>query len=272
VYTTEIKVRNVTETSNFSRCIIVVPCYNEARRLLRDRFLEYLDQQRSIDFLFVNDGSTDGTGSLLESMRLGHEDRIFVLDKKNNAGKGEAVRDGMLAAVEHFREASSFVGFWDADLATPLTEIPDLLQEMRDDPHWQMVFGSRVRLLGRNIHRKMTRHYLGRLFATAASLVLSLPIYDTQCGAKIFRVTPDLKRVLAEPFTSRWIFDVEIVARFIQLRGQAFCFSSIREFPVESWEDVSGSRVRPLDFFRSAFDLLRIHHRYLSNRHNKYRR
>ncbi|KAK3287117.1 hypothetical protein CYMTET_5346 [Cymbomonas tetramitiformis] len=84
-----------------------------------------------------------------------------------------------------------------------------------------MVFGARVALLGRYIQRKASRHYLGRIFATLASLVLDVPIYDTQCGAKMFRVTPDLNTVLSQPFRSRWIFDVELIARFVALRKKS---------------------------------------------------
>ena len=109
-------------------------------------------------------------------------------------------------------------------------------------------------------------HYLGRIFATVASKTLSLPIYDTQCGAKIFKVTPELTHVLAQPFLSRWIFDVEIVARYLQRCGREFCFSSMYEFPLDAWEDVGGSKLRPFDFFYAAFDIFRIHRRYLSSR------
>jgi len=252
----------------------VVPLYNEASRLRAEPFFAFLADpdplHRAVRFLFVNDGSTDNTLALLEAMRqraaaLGQADRIAVLDQQPNGGKAEAIRNGMLTALAQHKEGCEYTGFWDGDLATPLAAIPQLLGQLEAVPNLHMIFGSRVRLLGRDIHRKPVRHYLGRIFATAASHTLSLPIYDTQCGAKIFRATPDLARVLAEPFVSRWVFDVEIVARYLQLRGRAFCFASIYEFPLDAWEDVGGSKLRPFDFFHAAFDILRIRRRYLAD-------
>lgn len=246
-----------------ARCTIVVPCYNEADRLEPRKFAEFLAAERDISFLFVNDGSRDNTLQVLESLRRECSPSVEVLNKPVNAGKGEAVRDGMLRAIEVGK--SDFVGFWDADLATPLEAIPQLLRELVQKPQLQMVLGSRIRLLGRQIYRKAGRHYLGRIFATVASVMLRLPIYDTQCGAKIFRVTPSLSQMLNEPFVSRWVFDVELIARFIVLNGHntAFLHDSIYEFPLYKWEDVAGSKVQPADFLRAFIDMVKIREKYL---------
>ena len=101
------------------------------------------------------------------------------------------------------------MGFWDADLATPLAAVDEFAATLAERPTIEMVFGARVALLGRHINRLPSRHYLGRIFATLASTVLSLRIYDTQCGAKIFRNSAAFRRVMAEPFESPWIFDGE---------------------------------------------------------------
>ncbi len=241
-----------------ARCVVVVPCYNEAARLQPFLFSEFLAEDQQVEFLFVNDGSTDPTLSVLDALRTKHPERIHVLDKQPNGGKAEAVRAGMLAAIA--LEDVVVTGFWDADLATPLSVIPRLLNRLIEDPDLEMIFGSRVRLLGHFIHRRAIRHYLGRFFATAVSIMLELPIYDTQCGAKLFRVTPVLKSILASPFQSRWIFDVEIIARFMALHNKdaSFADRAIYEYALPRWEDVAGSKVRPLDFFTAFYELMKI--------------
>jgi dolichyl-phosphate beta-glucosyltransferase len=245
-------------------CTIVVPCYNEGARLRSDAFLEFLNQHANVRFLFVNDGSTDNTLSVLQKMQEQSDGRVQILDKQPNGGKAEAVRSGMLAALEDPQIAC--VGFWDADLATPLDALPEFFTLLANNDRLQMVFGSRVRLLGRQVHRRATRHYLGRIFATTVSIVLRLPIYDTQCGAKLFRATPELREVLSEPFLSRWVFDVEILARYIALRrgDTSYLREGIFEATLMRWDDVAGSKVRPGDFLKASLDVFRIYLRYLA--------
>jgi dolichyl-phosphate beta-glucosyltransferase len=238
-----------------SDCVIVIPCYNERRRLDADAFREFLLDHENIRFLLVNDGSTDGTRELLDELVLGNPEGLRVLHLEYNGGKAEAVRRGLLAAAGF---GARYAGFWDADLATPLEAIPDFVGHLDAHPDVQMIFGARVRLLGRQIERRPVRHYLGRIFATAASLVLGVSLYDTQCGAKLFRVSPELVRLFEAPFRSRWIFDVEIVARFLRQPRSAGVSSLIHETPLQRWRDVAGSKVRARDFVRAFFELCTI--------------
>ena len=195
--------------------IIVVPCYNEELRLPADRFQKFFCKSE-IRFVFVDDGSRDKTLDRLENLRQAREDRVFVLRSPANQGKAEAVRMGFNFALD---QGVEYIGFWDADLATPLDAIAEFMAVFAVRPDLDMVFGSRVKLLGRYVNRKTSRHYLGRVFATVVSTLLQLPIYDTQCGAKIFRVGAGTRGLMAEPFRTRWVFDVEILARYIrQLR------------------------------------------------------
>ena len=242
--------------------IIVVPCYNEEKRLDRARFLAFKHSSQSIKFLFVNDGSTDNTLQLLESLRTSNSERFSVLSLPGNQGKAEAVRQGIKAALD---SNPDYVGFWDADLATPLDTISQFVDFAESHSKVLMVIGARVKLLGRNIERRRSRHYLGRVFATMASAVLGLEIYDTQCGAKLFRALPGIEALFEEPFCSRWIFDVEIIARLIREshRNERLQVERvIYEFPLTEWRDIPGSKVGYRDFIRAAWELYHIHKHY----------
>jgi len=240
--------------------MIVVPCYNEEHRLPADRFQKFLCES-PLRLVFVDDGSRDKTFDVLEGLRKGREDRVYVLRSSANQGKAEAVRKGLNFALD---QDAQYIGYWDADLATPLDAIGDFMAVFAADPGLDMVFGSRVKLLGRHVQRKTSRHYLGRVFATVVSTILRLPIYDTQCGAKIFRVRPGTKELLAEPFQTRWVFDVEILARYIRQLGSAQpATERIYEYPLKTWEDVGGSKVKPLDFFVAFRDVFGIYWKYL---------
>ncbi|NOY93237.1 MAG: glycosyltransferase [Deltaproteobacteria bacterium] len=252
-----------------ARVVVVVPCYNEAARLPREAFEGFRLPGHELSFLFVDDGSTDATGALLTAMVEGNPS-FDMLALEQNSGKGEAVRQGMLRAVS---EGADFVAFWDADLATPLLELSRFVPRLAEDPARLVVMGARVRLLGREIERRFYRHVYGRAFATAVSRMLALSVYDTQCGAKLFRAGPELDHVLAEPFLSRWIFDVEILARLVAVTADATPDLSERifEVPLRVWKDVAGSKVRTTDALRAVQQLAQIGLRYraaLSARHS----
>lgn len=240
------------------RTLIVIPCYNEERRLAVEAFARFAAEHPEIGLLFVNDGSTDATLRVLESLRDRCPERIEVLDLQPNRGKAEAVRQGFLQAMQN--PEVELVGFWDADLATPLYVIPQFVSIFDDRPQVDIVTGARIQMLGRRIRRSLARHYLGRVFATVVSLLMRERVYDTQCGAKIFRVTPLLRDILAEPFLSRWIFDVEILFRYLRRRkAPPPAADTIYEFPLPEWRDVGGSKVRPHHFFVAFGDLIRIY-------------
>ena len=245
------------------RVCLVVPCYNEALRLNVAAFQDYLAQPDAAYLFFVNDGSRDATQSVLESVCEGYTRSASVLRLGVNRGKAEAVRAGLLHCLDEF--GPTIIGFWDADLATPLDAVCRFRQVLASRPEIEMVFGARVQLLGRYVQRSAARHYLGRVFATAVSAVLDLPIYDTQCGAKLFRVRPQTRSIFTEPFLSRWVFDVEILARYArlyELEGKSIA-QAIYEYPLEFWRDVAGSKVGPADFFIALRDILRIRSKYL---------
>ncbi len=235
---------------------LVIPCYNEAARLDGATLLAYAEAHPALRLLLVDDGSTDGTAAVLESLHAQRPASFEVLRLRRNGGKAEAVRLGIRAAL---RGSARYVGFWDADLAAPLEAVAAFYQLLEERPWVELTMGARVQLLGREIVRRGRRHYLGRAFATAVSLVLDLPVYDTQCGAKVFRVTDTLPELFREPFRTRWIFDVELLARLIRSRRASGGVARIvYELPLDLWRDVGGSKLRAHDFLRAAVDLARI--------------
>jgi glycosyltransferase involved in cell wall biosynthesis len=240
---------------------IVIPCFNEESRLDRaafERFLAVSDP--GVELLLVNDGSADNTLGILRDLEDRFPARVRVIDQQPNQGKAEAVRVGMLQALDG---GVDYAGYLDADLATPLEAVDDFVHVLERNPDIDFVIGARVALLGRTIERKAHRHYLGRIFATAASLVLSLPVYDTQCGAKLMRVGPDLPPLFAQRFGSRWIFDVELIARYLTRTDRR---DGIYELPLLRWKDVGESRVKPRDFVRAISEMAEIYRTYFLRR------
>jgi len=243
--------------------VVVIPCYNEVQRLPSVHLQEFAAAEPEIGFVLVNDGSSDATLELLRSLEAASPRSFQVIDQQPNRGKAEAVRRGMLAALAR---RPRYAGYWDADLATPLDELKRFIAVLDRHPERELVFGSRVRLLGRRIDRNPVRHYLGRLFATVVSLALRLPIYDTQCGAKLFRVSDETARLFAAPFRVNWTFDVELIARLAAERhgsDRPPPAQVIYELPLDEWHDVAGSKVKPHDFLKAAIEIARIWFVYL---------
>lgn len=232
---------------------IVVPCYNEAERLNARAFLTYLDEVQNVRLLFVDDGSADRTLQCLKALQAKRPDQIAVLALDQNSGKAEAVRQGMLQAT---REGSRLVGFWDADLATPLDAIDDFVRVANKYHAISVIFGSRRALLGHRIRRNFARRVVSRICALMARRVVKLPVGDTQCGAKLFRNTSSLRMAIAAPFTAGWLFDVELFARIAAAtpeRHRAFY-----EYPLAEWHEVEGSKVSTRAIVRSGLHMLRF--------------
>jgi glycosyltransferase involved in cell wall biosynthesis len=226
---------------------VVVPCFNESDRLDGEAFLAFAQSSR-FSFLFVDDGSVDGTGDVLHGLASSSKGDLESFSLLKNRGKGEAVRQGLVAAIA---DGAEVVGYLDAYLST---------LEALEKEDVQVALGSRVSMMGRQIKRRPHRHYLGRVFASMASLMLRTGFYDTQCGAKLFRVNGALKAALAEPFMSRWVFDVELIGRL--LIGNAdqapLDASAFVEVPLHAWRDVPGSKMSSAHMARAALEMAQL--------------
>ena len=236
---------------------IVITCYNEANRLPVNDFFGFFKLNSHIHFCFVNDGSTDNTSQILNEQLGAKFDNVSVLDLQSNVGKAEAIRTAVNECLQKLQ--CNYIGYFDADLATPLTEIDYLISQIKTNTSFKVAIGARVQRMGVNISRNIVRHYFGRVFATCASYVLHVPIYDTQCGAKIFE-TELAEKIFTTPFISKWLFDVEIVARILKLQHEYP--NAIIEVPLRVWSEVKGSKIKLKDVIKIPFQLLKIKGKY----------
>jgi dolichyl-phosphate beta-glucosyltransferase len=221
---------------------VVVPAYNEARRLpatLASVRTYLRDVDREHEIVVVDDGSTDTTAEVARAAR----DDVRVLRHEPNRGKGCAVRRGMLAATGARRLMT------DADLSTPIEELAKLEAEI--ERGFDVAIGSRA-VAGAviEVHQSAYREAMGRLFNRLVQALLLPGLCDTQCGFKLFTA-----RAAEEAFSScrldGFSFDVEAlyVARRRGLR--------VAEVPVV-WRNDTASRVSLGGGSAAFVDLVRI--------------
>jgi dolichyl-phosphate beta-glucosyltransferase len=231
------------------RLSIIVPAYNEAARLgttLR-AILDYLNRsEEDAELIVVDDGSQDDTTSVAQrAVAECGAVSTRVIRYEPNRGKGYAVRTGLLAA------GADIALFSDADLSTPITETPRLVDPIRNN-ECDLTFGSRA--LDRSLigtHQPWRREQGGRIFNLIVRAATGLPFWDTQCGFKAFRM--DVCRPLIEAAQiERFGFDVEWIylAHLAGLR--------LREIPVR-WNHDAASKVAVMrDSFRMVDEVRRI--------------
>ena len=212
---------------------VTIPCFNEAARIggtVRST-LDYLSAASpDAELIVVNDGSTDATSEIVREALAGAEIQTRLLENFPNRGKGAAVESGLLAATRPIGM------FFDADLSTPLGEIPKLIQPIANG-EVDLAFGSRAldrKLIG--VHQPWRREQAGRVFNLIVRLATGMPFWDTQCGFKAFRL--DVCRpILEKAKTVGFAFDVELL--FLAYRGGL----RLREVPVR-WNHSEGSKVQ----------------------------
>src|SRR6266516_522962 len=238
----------------------VIPAYNEAARLGRTihTVLEYLNEHLpDAELIIVDDGSNDDTAlvarrSFVDTGSI----TASVIRTDPNRGKGHAVRSGLLAA------RADIALFSDADLSTPITEAPKLVDPIQRG-ECDLAFGSRAldrSLIG--VHQPWQREQGGRVFNLIVRAATGLPYWDTQCGFKAFRM--EVCRPIIEAATvDRFAFDVErlYVARLARLR--------LQEIPVR-WDHDAGSKIELVsDSFKMVSQVLSIRQRERRGEYDK---
>ena len=231
---------------------IIIPAYNEAARLGKtlQSILVYLnDYDAAAELIVVDDGSRDDTAKIAESI-LARSDRVAarLIRYEPNRGKGYAVRTGLLAAQ------APIALFTDADLSTPLSEIPKIVAPIASG-EYDLVFGSRAldrSLIG--VDQPWRRKQSGRIFNLIVRLATGMPFWDTQCGFKAFRMSV-CRPIIEAATVDRFGFDVELL--FVAYRaGLRLLERAVR------WNHNEGSKVNVArDSFRMLNEVLSIRRR-----------
>lgn len=234
---------------------VIIPCFNEAKRLNVSSFIANASKIQ-YNILFVNDGSSDDTISIIKDLVSKHSETFSYLDLTQNGGKAEAIRSGVHSLLKN--DSVEYIGYLDADLATTLESMDDIVCFLQENPQFKAIFGIRLKRLGVDVERSFLRHYLGRLFATVTSLFLNLPTYDTQCGAKVLH--KDLcESAFSQEFESKWFFDIEILFRLKNKFGKDFIVKQIYEYPIMQWFEEKGSKLSLSNYLLAPFELLKIY-------------
>jgi dolichyl-phosphate beta-glucosyltransferase len=234
---------------------VIIPAYNEQQRLPQHlgHVLAYLrEHYPSFELLVVDDGSRDSTAEAVRAALAG-EPRARVLAYQPNRGKGYAIRHGIQAS------RGARVVFLDADLSTPIEEIPRALEQLQQA---DVVIGSRdLPSSSIRVQQPLFRRLASEIFKWARYLMVGLwRLSDTQCGFKAYR-GPLARQLFALAQVDRFMFDVEI----LYLADRAGL--RIVEMPVQ-WQDAPGSKVRfwagLRDMVRDLWRIRRLHgHRQL---------
>lgn len=229
---------------------IIIPFYNEEKRIVLESFHQIFKNSSQYDFILVDDGSTDNTNTILGEFKNKFPN-LTILKLYKNVGKAEAIRAAVLSISN-----TDFIAYYDADLATPFSELDKLIQFSIQNPNYKMIMGARIKLIGNGVKRSLTRHYFGRIFATIVSqFVLKVAVYDTQCGAKVIDFET-AKPIFSKPFISKWLFDVELLKR---LQKSHNLKEVVKEIPLEKWEEIGSSKIKRTDFFKIPFELFQIY-------------
>ena len=242
-------------------CALVIPVFNEARRLSSNFWIELRAQNIGV-IILVNDGSFDDSEIMINNYLLNHTRFIWIRNVVN-LGKGESIRIGMKKAVE--LEYTTIITI-DADGAVKPSELESAisihnksrLNSLRQShANGIITSAARVRLSGWEILRKNSRQWLGRIVATLVSIITKLQMYDPQTPLKIYSFPKEIwQEVLSGAFRTRWFVDVELILRFRKILEPKTV--RIEEFPIAFFEDIPGSNLSFRHSHRVFFELLQL--------------
>lgn len=238
------------------KTLIVIPAYNESKRL--PGFLTQLNSFNSdgklgnVTIKVVDDGSSIDEVNLLKkavlATKVNKYTELKFKESSPNKGKGAVLREAFLKGLS---EDFDVLGFLDADGSTSFNDMESLLNYLSVNKNVDVVIGSRWKCLGKHIERSLKRHLSGRIFATLVSNIFDIPVYDSQCGAKLFRTKILSKKTLKFCDSNKWLFDTQLLILLYE-KG-----IKIHEYPI-NWADKADSKVSLIkDSFKMFYGLVK---------------
>ncbi len=233
---------------------VVIPCYNEEERLSSAEFKDFAHKNLGYHLCFVNDGSTDNTLAVLQQLKKDNPDNISIYNCKQNGGKAEAVRQGILHLVKD--QQLDYIGFLDADLSTDFRDFDDLVKTI-ESSDFKIVSGSRIARMGANITKESARKIISMTINLIIQTILGMPFKDTQCGAKVMD-REIASKMFNKKFVTKWLFDVELFMRMKKYYGKSEVKSMICEQPLKRWIHADGSKLSMKDSVKIVGQLAQI--------------
>ena len=239
----------MTSSSN-QDLFMIVPCFNEEKRLNLD-YWNKLAEIPNVNWIFVNDGSNDGTKGVLDKIT-----KSTIIDLEKNVGKAEAIRKGITESYKKNSGEPFCVGYLDADSAFETEDVRKVIDlNYSENSPYVSFWGSRVALAGKNITRNNLRHILSRILITIFGYLMKDLPYDPQTGFKVFKFNNKQMEIFEKRFETKWFVDLEILIRYQVLEKQIM---KIWEEPVNTWKDVDGSNIRGFELITVLNDIIKI--------------
>jgi len=214
---------------------VVIPCFNEAKRLNTSFFLKLIEQ---IDctLIFIDDGSTDGTDEILRSKFSDLSIDAQIITFLSNTGKATAISKGLEVALKLNKK---FLVFCDADSSISIEDIEKLYRHIKQNDNCDLVSGARVPLSGSDVVRKDFRKWIGRIVATLVSEMTHIAVYDPMSPLKIYRLERFHGIENFKPRT-RWLGEVELMFFVFKANKDLF---TIDELAINFWRDKEGGHI-----------------------------